>query len=154
MSKSSVENLSASHLPAGGLNILSIWEDYCGAAIRSWTQILNDGGAIGTTARASLQTSSAKLRHWPLEMAFHSPRGRFPICSSTVARNMATLLMTDLHSVGGPEIWSGNQISPSISSRISVHLDEDGCPLEVQPFPQATLLLRKLAPLWEHWIHN
>ena len=25
-----------------GLNIPSIWEDYCGAVIRSWTQILND----------------------------------------------------------------------------------------------------------------
>ncbi len=49
-----------------GLNIPSIWEDYCGAAIRSWTQILNDGGALGTTARASLQTAAAKFRHWPL----------------------------------------------------------------------------------------
>ncbi len=25
-----------------GLNIPSVWEDYCGAAVRSWTQILND----------------------------------------------------------------------------------------------------------------
>ena len=25
-----------------GLNIPSIWKDYCGAAIRSWTQILNE----------------------------------------------------------------------------------------------------------------
>ncbi len=118
-----------------GLNIPSIWEVYSGAAIRSWTQILNDEGALGTTARASLQTTSAKFRHWPLEMAFHSHRGRIPICSSIVSRNMSTLLMADLHPVGGPEIWSGNQISTSISSRIPVHLDEDGCPLEVQPFP-------------------
>jgi hypothetical protein len=36
------------------LDIPSIWEEYCGAAIRSWTQILNDEGALGTTARASL----------------------------------------------------------------------------------------------------
>jgi len=87
-----------------GFNIPSIWEDYCGSAIRSWTQIVNDGGAIGTTARTSLQTTSDKFRHWPLEMAFHSHRGRTPICPSIVARNMATLLMADLHQVGGPEI--------------------------------------------------
>ena len=67
---------------------------------------------------------------------------------------MATLLMADLHLVEGPEIWSGNHIFTSISSRILVHLDEDGRPLEVQPFPHATLLLRKLAPLWEHGIHT
>ena len=108
----------------------------------SWTQILNDEGALGTTVRASFNIASAKFRHWPLELAFHSNRGRIPICSSIVARNMATLLMADLHPVGGPEIWSRNQISTSISSRIPVHLDSDGCPLEVQPFPQATLLLK------------
>jgi hypothetical protein len=111
-------------------------------------------GALGTTARASLQTTSAKFRHWPLEMTFHSHRGRIPICSSIATRNMATLLMVDLHPVGGPEIWSGIQISTSISSRIPDYLDEDGCPLEVQPFPQTTLLLRKLARLWEHGIHR
>ena len=44
--------------------------------------------------------------------------------------------------------------STSISSRIPVHLDEDGCPQEVQPLPHATYLLRKLAPIWEHGIHN
>jgi hypothetical protein len=78
-----------------GLNIPSIWEDYCGAAIRSWTQILDDEGALGTTARASLHSVSAKFRHWPLEMAFYSDRESIPICS-IVARNMATLLMADL----------------------------------------------------------
>ena len=26
--------------------------------------------------------------------------------------------------------------------------------MEVQPFPRTTFLLRKLAPLWEHGIHN
>ncbi len=68
---------------------------------------------------------------------------------------MVTLLLADLHPVGGLEIFFfGNQISTSISSRIPVHLDADGCPPEVQPFPQAMLLLRKLAPLWEHGIHN
>ena len=30
-----------------GLNIPTVWEDYCGSAIRSWTQILNDEGASG-----------------------------------------------------------------------------------------------------------
>jgi len=60
-----------------GLNIPSIWEVYCG--IRSWTQILDDGGALGTTASVSLQTTSAKFRHWPLQMAFHSHRGRHMI---------------------------------------------------------------------------
>jgi len=87
-------------------------------------------------------------------MAFHSLRGRLPLCPSTVARNMATLLTADLHHVVGPEILSGNHISISISSRIPIHLYEDGCPLEVQPFPHATHLLRKLALLWEHGIHN
>ena len=124
-----------------GLHITLIWEEYCGAATRSWTQILNNGGALGTTARASLQKVSAKFRHWPLEITFHSHRGRIPMCSSIVARDMATLLMADLHPVGGPEIWYGNLISTSISSRILVHLYDDGCPLEVQPFPHATLLL-------------
>jgi len=67
---------------------------------------------------------------------------------------MATLLMSDLHPVGDPEIWSSNQISNSISSRIPIPLDEDGCPLSAHPFPQGTCLLRRLAPLWEHGIHN
>ncbi len=34
------------------------------------------------------------------------------------------------------------------------HVDEDGCPLEAQPFLQSTRLLRQLAPLWEHGFHN
>ena len=87
-----------------GLNIPSLWEDYCGAAIRSWTQILNDEGALGATARASLHRASDKFRYWPLETAFHTRRGRTPLCPSIVARNMATLLMADLHPVGGPDI--------------------------------------------------
>jgi len=137
-----------------GLNIPSVWEDYCGAAIRSWTQILNDEGSLGATARASLQRASDKFRHWPLEMAFHSRKGRTPLCPSIVARNMATLLMADLHPIGGPEIWSGNQISTSIATRIPIDLDAEGCPCELQPFPQATQLLDKLTPLWEYGIHK
>ncbi len=62
--------------------------------------------------------------------------------------------MIDLHPVGGPEIWSGNQISTSIATRIPINLDEDGCSCEIQPFPHATCLLGKLAPLWEYGIHN
>ncbi len=85
-----------------GFNIPSIWEDLCGAAIRSWTQILNDEGALGTTTRPSLPLASTKFRNWPLELAFHSHRGHLPLCFSIVARNMATLLMADLHLVGGP----------------------------------------------------
>ena len=36
-----------------GLNIPTVWEDYCGSAIRSWTQILNDEGALEVAAMAS-----------------------------------------------------------------------------------------------------
>jgi hypothetical protein len=135
-----------------GLNIPSIWEDYYGAAIRSRTQILKDEGALGNTAKASLHSTSAKFRHWPLDLAFQSDRDSIPICSSVVARNMVTLLMVDLHPVRVPEIWSGNQISTSIPSRILIHLDEDGCPREVQPFPHPTLLIRKLAPPMGTWV--
>ncbi len=92
------------------LNIPSVWEDHCGAAIRSWTQILNDEGALGVTARASLQRASAKFRHWPIEAAFHTLRDHTLTCTSVMARNMASLLLADLHPTGGPEIWSGNQI--------------------------------------------
>ncbi len=70
-----------------------------------------------------------------------------PICPSMMARKMATLLMADLHPTSGPKIWSGNQIFTSLSSKISILLDEDGCPLDTQPFPKPTLLLWKLTPL-------
>jgi hypothetical protein len=73
-------NIPASFSKAGlhallyevGLNIPSVWEDYCGTALRSWTQILIDEGALGTTARASIQRASNMYRHWPLELAFPS----------------------------------------------------------------------------------
>ncbi len=59
-------NLPASFPKAGlhalldevGLNTPSVWEDYCEFAVRSWTQILNDEGALGVTARASLKRAS------------------------------------------------------------------------------------------------
>ncbi len=87
-------------------------------------------------------------------MAFHSRKGQAPLCPSIVARNMATLLMADLHPVGGPEIWSGNQIFTYIATRIPIDLDDEGCPCENQSFPQSTHLLGKLGPLWEYGIHN
>ena len=37
-----------------GLNTPSVWEDYCGTALHSWIQTLNDEGALGTTTRASI----------------------------------------------------------------------------------------------------
>jgi len=84
------------------LNIPSIWEDFCGSALRSWTQNLNDEEALGTTARATLHGAASKFRHWPLELAFHSRRSGSPLCPSLVATNMATLLTSDLHLTGGP----------------------------------------------------
>ena len=64
-------NLLASFLRTGlhalldevALTIPSVWEDYCGATVRSWTHILNDEGALGTTTRASLQRASTLFRH-------------------------------------------------------------------------------------------
>ena len=67
---------------------------------------------------------------------------------------MATLLLADLHPIGGPEIWSGNGISTSISSLIPIQLDEDGCPLKIQAFPDATSTLKKLTALWDNGIHE
>ncbi len=52
------------------------------------------------------------------------------------------------------EIWSGNQIATIITSKIPIITDEDGCPTLDQPFPQATNILYKLAPLWEHSIRE
>jgi hypothetical protein len=141
-------------LEEAGLNIPSVWEDYCGAAVRSWTQILNDEGALGVTARASLQRASTQFQHWPIDLAFHALKDRSPACKSIMARNMATLLLADLHPTGGPEIWAGNRISTSISSLIPIHLDEDGCPLKTQPFPAATHILKKLVPLWDNGFHE
>jgi len=46
-----------------GLNIPSVWEDYCGAGVRSWTQIINDEGALSVTSGASLKRASTKFRH-------------------------------------------------------------------------------------------
>ena len=69
-----------------------------------------------------------------------------------MARNMATLLLADLHPTGGPEIWSGNGISTSISSLIPIHLDEDGCPLRTQAFSASAFILKILTPLWGYGV--
>ncbi len=45
-----------------GLNIPTIWEDYCGATVRSWTQILNDDGTMGATTRASDLQPEARFK--------------------------------------------------------------------------------------------
>ncbi len=60
----------------------------------------------------------------------------------------------DLHPMGTAEIWPGNQISASITVRIPIITDEDGCPAEEQPFPPTTKILQKLVPLWEHSIYE
>ena len=91
-------------------------------------------------ARVSIQRASDEFRHWPIEMAFHTHRDHKPACKSVLARNMATLLLADLHPTGGPEIWSGNQISTSISSLIPIQLNDDGCPLEAQTFLDPTVI--------------
>ena len=68
---------------------------------------------------------------------------------------MATLLTVHLHPTGGPEIWPGNWISTtSFSSRNPIQLDEDGCLMEPQPFIPTTLMLHKLAPLWDDGVHT
>ena len=71
-----------------------------------------------------------------------------------MTRNMATLLMADLHPTGGPEIWSGNRISSSIASKIPIQTDSVGCPTDTQPFPPPLFILQKLSTLWKHGVHN
>jgi len=155
-------NLPASFPKAGlyalleevGLNIPSVWEDYCGGTVRSWTQILNDEGALGVTARASLQRASDKIRHWPIELTFYTLWDRTPACKTVMARNTATLLLADLHPMGGPEIWSGNRISSTIAALIPIQLDEDGCPLKTHLFFEPTFIFKKLTPLRDYGVHD
>ncbi len=56
--------------------------------------------------------------------------------------------------MGDTEILSGNQISASITAKIPIIMDKDGCPVEEQPFPQPAKILQRLVPLWEHSIHD
>ena len=99
---------------------------------------------------ASYTQAAQKLKHWPLELAFHAHKGH-ATCPPVVGRNVATLLTTDLHSMRATEIWSGNQISASITAKIPVIMDEDGCLEEDQPSPPPRIkILQRLVPLWEH----
>ena len=111
-------------------------------------------GRPWTTARASLHRAVSNFRHWPLELAFHYQKGCSPTCPYITARNMATLLTADLHPTGAPEIWSGNQIPTSFSSRIPIQLDEDGCLKEPRLFYPSHANTPKLAPLWESGVHT
>ena len=113
--------------------------------MRSWTQIPNDEGALGTTARASLTQATGKFQHWPLELAFHSHNGH-ATCPFVIGRNVATLLTANLHPIGDTTTWAGNQISTSITSKIPITTDTDGCPTEDQPFPPTTKILQRLVP--------
>jgi hypothetical protein len=69
-----------------GLNIPTVWEDYRGSAIRSWTQVLNDKGALGVTAMASYTQAAQNFKHWPLEPAFHTHIGH-TTCASVIGKN-------------------------------------------------------------------
>jgi hypothetical protein len=112
--------------------------------------ILNDKGALGATTRASLYQAAIKFKPWPLELAFYNHLGGRPLCPSIIARNIATLIATDLHSLGGPEIKSDNPISTTLTLSMPITTDEDGCPTPIQPYTRVDHILRKLAPLWEY----
>ena len=72
-----------------------------------------------------------------------------------MARNMATLLVADLHPTRGPEIWSGNQVSTSLSTRIPIQTDEDGYHLDIQQFPNPRFSCKSWFPyLWENGFHS
>ena len=105
---------------------------------------MNDEGALCTTTRASLRQASGKFKNWPLELAFHTHKGR-ATCPSVIGRNAATLITADLHPLGDTEIWSGNRISTSLTSQIPIMMDEDGCPTKDQPFQQPTKIHHKLS---------
>ncbi len=57
-----------------GFNIPLVWEDYCGATIRTYTRIFSNEGAVGAPARASLNKATSKFKCWPLEMVFYSQK--------------------------------------------------------------------------------
>ena len=84
------------------------------------------------------------------EMAFQNHRGGRPLCPLIIARNIATLIAANLHPLGGPEIWSGNPMSTTLTLSIPITTDDDGCPTPTQPYTRVNRILRKLIPLWEH----
>ena len=68
---------------------------------------MNDKGALGLTARASLTASATKFAQWPLELAFTLTKKENPICTSLSAKCMAAVIMGDLHPIGGPPHLGG-----------------------------------------------
>ena len=137
-----------------GPNLPTTCEDYCSDAINSWTYILNDQGALRATVRASLTQANTKKKNWLLELAFYAHRGGRPLCPSIIARNIASLIAADLHPLRCPEIWSGNQLSATLTSSIPITIDEDGCPTINQPYTRTSQILCNLTPLWEHNVHT
>jgi hypothetical protein len=97
----------------------------------------------------SYRRAAEKQKNWPLELAFHTHNGhaQFP---SVTDGTVATLLTTDLHPMGATGIRLGSQLSAPIAARIPIIMDEDGCPVEEQLFPQPTKILKRLVPVWEH----
>ncbi len=95
-----------------GQNIPRVRENYCGAASRSWTYVLNDDGVLGLISRASLHKAAANFQHWPLKLAHHSQKGIMPLCPLIMSRKMANILTANLHPASGPEIWSETRYPP------------------------------------------
>ncbi len=86
--------------------------------------------------------SDTDLKNWP-----SAPERAVLHFAPLVARNMATLLTANLHPMGGLEIWSGTYILTSLSTRIPILTDKDGCPLDTQQLPQPMFPLVKVGPL-------
>jgi hypothetical protein len=135
------------------VNIPTICEDYCGTAIRSWTQLLNDEGTLGVTTRASLCQASTKFNHCPVKLAVYTHNGH-ATCPSVIGRNVATLLTVDLYPMGDMEIRASNHRSASLAAKIPITMVAAGCPKMYQPFPQPTKIMQRLVPLWAHLIHD
>ena len=112
----------------------------------------HDQGALGLTARTSLQDAATKYAQWPLELAFSLNKRGTPMCTSLSAKCMAAVIMGDLHPLGGPHMWEGNPISRSLIEAIPISSDADGSPLPNQPFPRIDSILRQLTPLWTNGI--
>ena len=87
-----------------GLNLPSLWEDYYASAVRTWTTTMNDKGALGLTARASLTASTTKFAQSPLELALTLNKRGSPLCTSLSAKCMAAVIMGDMHPIGGPHL--------------------------------------------------
>jgi hypothetical protein len=136
------------------LSVPSILDGYCGATIRSWTQIPDDEGALGTTARASFKQAATKFRHWPLELVFHFHMDRPHNRLSIMGRNIATLRMVGIHPMGDPNSCMATRLRPPSLPGSPSNWTRNGYPIETQPFLPAMLILQKLAPLWEHGVHT